>query len=125
MTTLATLYARFRIRSLRVKMSTGAGVSPNSFTYGFIDDNSSEGGSGESPTSDLGIGQLRRNQLQVGTVPSFLTWSPMDSEKWYYCVPSGEVRLSVPATFVVNSPQAGLLYRIEYTIEFEGAVAGN
>jgi hypothetical protein len=122
---LSLIFARYRVNRLIVKFQ----VLTNSANalIGFLDDSST--GEGDGPSTVAGILEYRCSgvNFSTATTPTYLTWSPTDSSKWYYCTAGAsgsDPRLSVAAILYGGVTIAGgsAAVEIDFDITFKGAV---
>ncbi len=131
----STLYARWRVNRLIVKIITASASAGGVAILGFLDDTVT---SSDVPTSATGVLNLRCSASipvtsSTGTSNAVSTyneyeWQPLrSSPKWFYTTLEGsssDPRLEVPCSVWVASPteQVILQCEIDYDISYEGAV---
>jgi hypothetical protein len=124
---VASIFARWRI--VKLIIVSGPVSTTGAFSFGVVDDNSSEGGSAPLPTTVNEVVELRCSKFPLSSVnPNEIEWKPVDPQKWYYTSPGGgtgsDNRFVYPSTLAyaaTSAPSAAVSFGVYYTTEFEGA----
>jgi len=124
-TSLANVFSDYKIKRIGIKFQPAAS-STISVAVGVLDDSSTL--EGDAPSNIQDIIELRCSAVSLTstTIPTELSWSPINSKLWYKTAAGAtgsDVRLTVPGILYQAATAADQnAIEIDYEIVFRGAI---